>query len=87
MDGDSKQIIAFYVGDRSRKSACKLWNRIPPLYGQQAIFDTNDWEAYKGVIPTAQHCICAKGSGRTNLIERFNCSLRQRVSHLVRETL
>jgi len=28
-----------------------------------------------------------KNSGRTNLIEWFNCTLRQRVSRLVRDTL
>ena len=32
IDVESKQIIAFYVGDRSRKSARKLWNRIPLVY-------------------------------------------------------
>lgn len=84
---ESKQIIAFYVGDRSRDSARKLWNRIPRVYRQQASFDTDDWEAYKKVIPEAQHHVCAKGSGRTKVIERFNCTLRQRVSRLVRETL
>jgi len=87
IDVESKQIIAFYVGDRSRKSARKLWSRIPLIYRQQANFDTDDWEAYKGVIPAVQHRVCAKGSGRTNIIERFNCTLRQRVSRLVRETL
>ena len=87
IDVESKQIIAFYVGDRSRKSARKLWNRIPLIYRQQANFDTDNWEAYKGVIPAVQHRVCAKGSGRTNIIERFNCTLRQRVSRLVRKTL
>ena len=87
IDAESKQIIAFYVGDRSRKSARKLWNRIPLIYRRQASFDTDDWEAYKGVIPASQHRVCAKGSGHTNIIERFNCTLRQRVSRLVRETL
>lgn len=87
IDVESKQIIAFYVGDRSRKSAGKLWKRIPLVYRQQANFDTDDWEAYKKVIPEAQHQVCAKGSGKTNIIERFNCTLRQRVSRLVRETL
>ena len=87
IDAGSKQIIAFYVGDRSRKSARKLWDRIPLIYRQQASFDTDDWQAYKGVIPTSQHRVCAKGSGHTNIIERFNCTLRQRVSRLVRETL
>jgi IS1 family transposase len=87
IDVESKQIIAFYVGDRSRKSARKLWNRIPLIYRQQANFDTDDWQAYKGVIPESQHQVCAKGSGKTNIIERFNCTLRQRVSRLVRQTL
>ena len=87
IDVETRQVIAFYVGDRSRNSARKLWQRVPLVYRQQANFDTDDWEAYKGVIPEAQHRVCAKGSGHTNIIERFNCTLRQRVSRLVRETL
>jgi insertion element IS1 protein InsB len=87
IDVETKHVIAFYIGDRSRKSARKLWDRIPDLYRQQARFDTDDWEAYKGVIPASQYRVCAKGSGHTNIIERFNCTLRQRVSRLVRETL
>ena len=70
IDGESKQVIAFYVGDRSRKSARKLWDRIPLIYRQQATFATDDWEAYKGIIPEARHRVCAKGSGKTNIIER-----------------
>ena len=42
IDVESKQIIAFYVGDRSRKSARKLWSRIPLIYQQQANSDTDD---------------------------------------------
>jgi len=86
-DPQSKQVLAFYVGDRSRKSARKLWQRIPLAYREQATFSTDDWEAYKGVIPAAQHQVCAKGSGHTNAVERFNCTLRQRVSRLVRLSL
>src|SRR5205085_8873927 len=87
IDAHSKQVIAFYVGDRSRKSAQQLWKRIPRVYRETATFATDDWEAYKGVIPAARHEVCAKGSGRTNIIERFNCTLRQRVSRLVRAAL
>jgi insertion element IS1 protein InsB len=79
------QVIAFYLGDLSRRSAKKLWQRIPQAYRDQATFATDDWEAYKGVIPAGQHEVCAKGSGRTNVIERFNCTLRQRISRLVRD--
>ncbi len=87
LDTETKQVIAFYVGDRSRRSARKLWQRIPQAYREQATFYTYAWEAYKGVIPAARHRICAKKTGHTNIIERFNCTLRQRVSRLVREAL
>ena len=43
--------------------------------------------ASKGVIPEARHRVCAKDTGHTNAVERFNCTLRQRVSRLVRDAL
>ena len=46
VDRDSRQIIAFYVGARSRKSAQQLWARIPTVYRQPATFSTDGWEAY-----------------------------------------
>ncbi len=82
IDTETKQVIAFHVGDRSRKSARQLWKKIPAPYRQHATFDADDWEAYKRVIPAAHHRVCAKDSGHTNIIERFNCTLRQRVSRL-----
>jgi insertion element IS1 protein InsB len=42
---------------------------------------------YKGVIPAAQHRAISKLARKTNPIERFNNTLRQRVSRLVREAL
>ncbi len=87
IDVESRQVIAFYVGDHSRKAARNVWQQIPAAYRQQASFATADWEAYKGVIPLTQHRVCAKCTGQTNIIERFNCSLRQRVSQLVRKSL
>ena len=39
------------------------------------------------VIPAAQHRAITKNARKTNHIERFNNTLRQRVSRLVRETL
>ena len=83
----TKQVIAFYVGDRSRQSAERLWRRIPKAYRRRAIFYTDDWEAYRGVFPAARHEVCAKDSGLTSAVERFNCTLRQRVSRLVRRSL
>ena len=86
-DSTTRQVIAFSVGDRSRKSARQLWRRIPRSDREQATFDSDDWEAYQGVIPQAQPEVCGKESGLTSGIERFNCTLRQRVSRLVRKTL
>src|SRR5215213_8119375 len=87
MDADTRQIIAFHVGDRSRQSAQELWEKIPAVYQEQARFYTDCYEAYKGVIPSAQHQAITKLARKTNHIERFNCTLRQRVSRLVRATL
>ena len=93
----SKQIIAFHVGDRSRKSAKELFKSIPQKYRQKATFYTDSWHAYnappiresshKGVIPEKQHRVIKKQSRKTNHIERFNCTLRQRISRLVRKAL
>ena len=86
-DRRSRQVVAFYVGDRSRRSAKRLWARIPSRYRRHAIFSTDGWDAYQGVIPPAQHDICDKASGRTSGVERMNCTLRQRCSRLVRKAL
>jgi insertion element IS1 protein InsB len=32
MDATTRQVIAFHVGDRSRKSAKRLWAKIPQAY-------------------------------------------------------
>src|SRR5262249_16629191 len=87
IDVDTKQVIAFYVGDRSGSSAKALWQRIPQVYRDHATFYTDGLAAYKAVIPAGRHQVCAKRSGHTNIIEQFNCILRQRVSRLVRSSL
>ena len=87
IDIHTKQVIAFYVGDRSGSSAKVLWQRIPQIYRDRATFYTDGLAAYQAVIPPERHQVCAKRSGHTNIIERFNCTLRQRVSRLVRFSL
>jgi insertion element IS1 protein InsB len=87
LDSTTRQVIAFHVGDRSRDSAKQLWANIPEVYREQATFYTDQYEAYKGIIPAAQHKAITKHARKTNQIERFNNTLRQRVSRLVRDTL
>jgi insertion element IS1 protein InsB len=87
MDARSRQVIAFHVGDRRRRSARRLWAKIPAAYRQYATFYTDQYVVYEGVIPAAQHQAIHKLARKTNHVERFNNTLRQRVSRLVRETL
>jgi insertion element IS1 protein InsB len=87
MDATSRQVIAFHVGDRSRRSAKRLRAKIPEAYRQHGIFYTDQYIVYEGVIPATQHRAIRKLARKTSQIERFNNTLRQRVSRLVREAL
>jgi insertion element IS1 protein InsB len=87
LDTATRQVSAFHVGDRSRQSAKQLWQTIPEVYRHQATFHTDLYAVYQGVRPPAQHRTISKQARQTNHIERFNCTLRQRVSRLVRATL
>ena len=87
MDTPSRQVMACHVGDRSRTSAKRLWAKIPEAYRQHGTLYTDQYVVYAGVIPAAQHRAIGKLARQTNPIERFNNTLRQRVSRLVREAL
>jgi insertion element IS1 protein InsB len=87
MDAKTRQVMAFHVGDRSCKSTKRLWAKIPLVYRHHATCYTDQYVVYEGVIPTAQHHAIRKLARKTNHIERFNNTLRQRVSRLVREAL
>ena len=87
MDAKSRQVIALHVGDRSRTSAKRLWAKIPEAYRQHATFYTDHYVVYEGVMPAAQHRAISTLARKTKHIERFNNTLRQRVSRLVRATL
>jgi insertion element IS1 protein InsB len=87
MDKQTRQILAFHVGDRSHESAKQLWPNLPVVYREQATFYTDQYAVYTGIIPAAQHKAITKHARKTNRIERFNNTMRQRVSRLVRDTL
>ena len=85
MDATNRQVMAFHVGDRSRKSAKRLWAKIPHAYRQHATFYTDQYVVYEGVIPAAQHRAISKLARKTHHLERFNNTLCQRMSRLVCE--
>jgi IS1 family transposase len=68
MDVKTRQIIAFHVGDRSRKSARQLWVKIPKTYRRYATFHTDQYVVYKGVIPAVQHQAITKKARKTNTL-------------------
>jgi insertion element IS1 protein InsB len=87
MDAATRQVIAFHVRDRSQTSAERLWANLPAVYRERAMFYTDHYIVYKRVVPPAQHRAISKYARTTNHVERFNCTLRQRISWLVRSTL
>jgi insertion element IS1 protein InsB len=87
MDKQTRQTMAFHVGDRSRDSAKQSWANLPAVYRERATFFTDQYDVYKDVIPAERHRAISKKALKTNHIERFNNTLRQRVSRGVRETL
>jgi insertion element IS1 protein InsB len=87
IDVDTREIVGVYVGDRSEKSARELWRSLPGIYRQCALAYTDFWNAYALVFPSKRYKAVGKETGKTNAIERFNCTMRQRISRLVRKTL
>lgn len=84
----NRQIVAMYVGSRGKKDAKLFFDKIPILFRKQAGFFTDYWKAYDSAIGNEeQHFAVGKQSGLTAYIERFNCTLRQRASRLVRKAL
>lgn len=87
IDHDSREIVGFHLGRRDKSGAMDLWQSLPPVYRQCAVCYTDFWSAYSQVLPEKRHRAVGKETGKTNHIERFNNTLRQRISRLVRQTL
>lgn len=64
LDADTREIIGAHVGSRGKDSAKALWNLLPGVYRQCAVFYTDDWEAYKSVLPQKRHRVVGKKSGK-----------------------
>ena len=87
VDVQTREIVGVQIGNRTKLSAKSLWDSMPPVYRQCAVIYTDHWSAYAAVLHSKLHHSVDKDSGCTNYIERFNCTLRQRLSRLVRKSL
>lgn len=86
MNTANRQILAFHVGGRGQADAELLFEKVPLIFRQQAVFFTDFWNGYD-ILEEEKHVAAGKEKGYTNHIERFNNTLRQRCSRLVRLTL
>ena len=82
----TRQIVAFVIGDRSDDTCKELWEEIPENY-KHCITYSDFWESYGNIIQTGKHQSVGKESGQTVHVERWNNTLRQRISRYVRKTL
>ena len=88
IDASNRHIIIYHIGDRSEASCRAFYNKIPEAY-RELVSYSDQWDAYKNVFPyeSGRHKCVDKRSGRTNHIERFNNTIRQRLGRYVRKTL
>ena len=82
----TRQVVAFVIGDRSAKTCRKLWQRIPYEYRRCHSY-SDFWHAYEQLLITGRHHLVGKESGETAHVERWNCTIRQRLARYVRKTL
>ncbi len=87
LNRDTREVVGLHIGRRTVKDAHELWKSLPQSYRDNAFFFTDFYSAYKMALPTTSHKAVGKETGLTNYIERFNNTLRQRVSRLARKTL
>lgn len=80
------QVVAFVIGDRSAQTCARLWAKIPEEYASCRSF-SDFWKAYRQVFDAERHEQVDKASGATSHMERFYCTLRQRLARYVRKTL
>ncbi|MBD1897916.1 hypothetical protein H6F60_25220 [Coleofasciculus sp. FACHB-129] len=85
---NTREIVGVYIGARNEATARNSWESLPPVYRQCAIAYTDFWVAYGAVLrPQTTEEPSAKKLEKPATEERFNNTLRQRVSRLVRKTL
>lgn len=82
----TRQIVAYFIGDRSETSCLQLWRRIPTAYVRCWTF-SDFWDAYQHIFDPQRHQAVGKDSGQTSHIERWFNTLRQRLARFVRKTL
>ncbi|MEO0334530.1 MAG: IS1 family transposase [Bacteroidota bacterium] len=84
----TRQVVSWVIGKRDEERCQALWDLLPTGYQQSMVY-TDFYAAYAKVLSAegANFECVGKDSGQTNHVERWNCTLRQRVGRFVRKTL
>ena len=82
----TRQVVAYWIGDRSEASAVQLWRRIPRDYVRCASF-SDGWHPYAHIFDRQRHRMVGKDQGQTAHVERWFNTLRQRLARFTRQTL
>jgi len=87
IDRSTREIIGVHVSDRNREGTQSLWDSIPEFTVNRQHSILIFGKLIKVCFQKNRHHAVGKETGQTNHIERFNCTLRQRIARLVRKTL
>jgi IS1 family transposase len=87
LDADTRQVVAMVTGGRDVAPAECLWDALPDAYRDGAVVCTDFLAAYRAVVPEDRHAAAGKEAGLTAHVERFWCTVRQRLARFVRKTL
>ncbi len=77
MDRSRGRTIAWVIGDRDASTFRRLYKKLEQL--KDCVFYTDDWEAFKKVLPPERHIIEKRG---TVTIERDNCNTRHHLGRM-----
>jgi len=83
---NTRQIVAYVIGDRSEKTFQRLIRKIPIEWLKIQSY-SDAWKSYSCLLSKGNHRMVGKETGQTNHIERYWASLRARVSRYVRKSL
>lgn len=82
----TRQVVGWAVGGRGRDTFKRLLRKIPDEYLRLQSY-SDHWKAYDMLVAKGNHLKTGKEEGQTCHIERWNCTLRQRMSRFVRKSL
>lgn len=82
----TRQVVAYWIGDRTETGALQLWRRLPGNYVWCTSW-SDRWQPYAQVFDARRHRMVDKSEGQTNHVERWFNTLRQRLARFVRKTL